>query len=63
MLFYGGIAGGVVLDRAVARRAPANLNRYLFGASPPRPDADLVTFAMLAVVILAVTALGRRCSP
>ena len=32
VMFYGGIAGGVVLDRAVAGGSSANLNAYLFGS-------------------------------
>jgi zinc transport system permease protein len=54
MLFYGGIAGGVVL----VSRAPAgarNLNQYLFGSITTTSTSDLITFSVLAAVILAVT--------
>jgi len=54
MLFYGGIAGGVVL----VSRAPSgtrNLNQYLFGSITTTSASDLVTFSILAAVILALT--------
>ena len=54
MLFYGGIAGGVVL----VSRAPAgtrNLNQYLFGSITTTSASDLITFSILAAVILALT--------
>jgi zinc transport system permease protein len=54
MLFYGGIAGGVVL----VSRAPSgarNLDQYLFGSITTTSTADLATFAVLAASILAVT--------
>ncbi len=54
MLFYGGIAGGVVL----VSRAPSgtrNLNQYLFGSITTTSAADLLTFSILAAVILALT--------
>jgi zinc transport system permease protein len=53
VLFYGGIAGGVVLLGLSSR--PVNLNAYLFGAITTTTQADLVTFAALTVVVLAVT--------
>ncbi len=54
MLFYGGIAGGVVL----VSRAPSgarNLNQYLFGSITTTSTGDLITFSVLAAAILAVT--------
>ncbi len=54
MLFYGGIAGGVVL----ISRAPSgarNLNQYLFGSISTTSTSDLITFSVLAAAILAVT--------
>jgi len=54
MLFYGGIAGGVVL----VSRAPSgtrNLNQYLFGSITTTSASDLLTFSILAAVILALT--------
>lgn len=55
ILFYGGIAGGVVL----VARAPSggrSLDQYLFGSITTTTTSDLVTFAVLAAVILVVTA-------
>jgi zinc transport system permease protein len=54
MLFYGGIAGGVVL----VSQAPSggrNLNQYLFGSITTTSAGDLLTFGLLAALIIAVT--------
>lgn len=54
ILFYGGIAGGVVL----VSRAPAGgrgLDQYLFGSITTTSTSDLVTFAVLAVIVLVLT--------
>lgn len=60
ILFYGGIAGGVVIISQADGGTPANLNTYLFGAITTTTTGDLVTFAALAVAILVVTlGLGR----
>jgi zinc transport system permease protein len=56
VLFYGGIGGGVVL----ASRAPGGargLDQYLFGSISTTSQGDLVTFAVLAAVVLAVVGL------
>lgn len=56
VLFYGGIAGGVVL----VSKAPSgtrNLNEYLFGTITTTSSGDLVVFAILAAVVLTVTVL------
>jgi zinc transport system permease protein len=52
VLFYGGIAGGVVLISLSPSGTPANLNAYLFGAITTTSTADLVTFAVLAGAVL-----------
>jgi zinc transport system permease protein len=60
VMFYGGIAGGVVLV-ARAGESAATLNTYLFGAITTTTPADLRVFAVLAVVVLAAgLGLGRR---
>jgi zinc transport system permease protein len=54
VLFYGGIAGGVVL----VSRAPSgtrNLNQYLFGSITTTTTGDLMVFAVLAAVVLGIT--------
>ncbi len=55
VMFYGGIAGGVVLLAKAPGSTPANLNAYLFGSITSTTPGDLVVFAVLAVVVLAVT--------
>lgn len=55
VLFYGGIAGGVVLISLSPEGTPANLNAYLFGAITTTSGSDLVTFTLLALVVLGVT--------
>lgn len=60
ILFYGGIAGGVVIISQAPGGTPANLNAYLFGAITTTSDGDLAVFAALTVGILAVAqGLGR----
>jgi zinc transport system permease protein len=55
IMFYGGIAAGVVIISQAPGGTPANLNSYLFGAITTTSRTDLVTFAALAVVVLTVT--------
>ncbi|MEV6813725.1 metal ABC transporter permease [Micromonospora sp. NPDC051296] len=52
LLFYGGIAGGVVLV-GLSDSTSANLNAYLFGALTTTSQDDLVTIAVLGVAVLA----------
>jgi zinc transport system permease protein len=56
LLFYGGIAGGVLLTNLAGGTA-AQLNSYLFGAITTISSTDLVLVSALGVVIL-VLALG-----
>jgi zinc transport system permease protein len=58
LLFYGGIAGGVLLI-GVAGGTSANLMSYLFGSISTVTAADLAMTAMLSCLILAV-GLGLR---
>ncbi len=60
ILFYGGIAGGVVIISLSPGGTPANLNTYLFGAITTTSRSDVITFAVLSAVVLTVTVgLGR----
>jgi zinc transport system permease protein len=60
ILFYGGIAGGVVIISQAPGGTPGNLNAYLFGAITTTTRADLVVFAVLSLAVLTVTlGLGR----
>ena len=56
LLFYGGIAGGVLLTN-LAGDSAAKLNGYLFGAITTVSDSDLRIVWILAAVVLVV-ALG-----
>lgn len=53
LLFYGGIAGGVLIT-GLADQSAATLNRYLFGSITTVDDRDLVVTTGLAVVIVVV---------
>lgn len=55
VMFYGGIAAGVVLIAKSPSGSPANLTAYLFGAITTASIADLWVFAGLAVVVLVTT--------
>ena len=61
IMFYGGIAAGVVIISLAPGGTPANLNSYLFGAITTTSAADLTVFAVLAAVVLTVTlGMGPR---
>ena len=61
VLFYGGIAGGVVLLSLAPRGSATNLDAYLFGAITTTSGTDLAVFGVIAVVVLGVLALlGQR---
>lgn len=58
LLFYGGIAGGVMLV-GLSDATSANLNAYLFGSLTTISPQDLITIAVLGAAIL-VTMLALR---
>lgn len=58
LLFYGGIAGGVLLI-SMAGGTSANLTAYLFGSIATVTSADLTWTVILAALIIAV-GLGLR---
>ncbi|MFW3170223.1 iron chelate uptake ABC transporter family permease subunit [Geodermatophilus sp. CPCC 206100] len=61
VLFYGGIAGGVVLLSLAPRGQATDLEAYLFGAITTTSTADVAVFAAITVVVLAVVwLLGQR---
>jgi zinc transport system permease protein len=61
VLFYGGIAGGVVLLSLAPRGQATNLDAYLFGAITTTSPADVAVFAVITVVVLGVVwLLGQR---
>lgn len=59
VMFYGGIALGVVLISKSTSSNPANLTSYLFGAILTTNAGDLAVLAGLTVVVLVVTLLLR----
>jgi zinc transport system permease protein len=61
VMFYGGIAGGVLLIGFSPNGTPANLTSYLFGAITTTTASDLVVFGVLsAAVLLVVGTLAPR---
>src|SRR5919112_1593408 len=61
VLFYGGIAGGVVLLSLAPSGQATNLEAYLFGAITTTGTGDLAVFAAITVTVVAVVGLlGQR---
>lgn len=54
MLFYGGIAGGVLLTN-LADESAATLNQYLFGSIITMTRPDLIIVVVLGLIVLATT--------
>ncbi|MFI1399878.1 metal ABC transporter permease [Streptomyces sp. NPDC020681] len=59
MLFYGGMAGGVLLINLSESGSTANLSSYLFGSLSTVSDEDLTAIALLAAFVVLVS-LGLR---
>ncbi|HET7303407.1 MAG TPA: metal ABC transporter permease [Segeticoccus sp.] len=55
VMFYGGIAAGVVIISRASGGSSASLTAYLFGAITTTSTGDLVMFAVLAVVVVLAT--------
>lgn len=55
VIFYGGIAAGVVIISKAPDGTPANLTKYLFGSILTTQREDLYVFAALAAVITVTT--------
>ena len=53
LLFYGGIAGGVLIT-GLAKQSAATLNTYLFGSITTISPSDVWVTAALAVVVVAL---------
>ena len=60
VMFYGGIAAGVVLMSQSTSSSAANLTGYLFGAILTTTQADLVAFAVLSVVVVGTATVLRQ---
>ncbi|NEA50786.1 metal ABC transporter permease, partial [Streptomyces sp. SID10815] len=59
MLFYGGMAGGVMFVNLAPGGSNANLNSYLFGSLSTVAPEDVTAISVLAAFVVAVT-LGLR---
>ncbi|WP_240138113.1 metal ABC transporter permease [Streptomyces sp. MUM 178J] len=60
LLFYGGMAGGVMLIELSDGGSAANLSSYLFGSLSTVSDADLTAIAVLAAFVILVSIGLRR---
>lgn len=60
MLFYGGMAGGVLLINLAPNGSNSNLTSYLFGSLSTVSDADVVAICLLAAFVMLVTVGMRR---
>lgn len=60
MLFYGGMAGGVLLLNLSGTGSNANLVSYLFGSLSTVSDEDVTAMCLLAALVLLVTVGLRR---
>lgn len=60
LLFYGGIAGGVMLMGVAPGGSNAKLNSYLFGAIASVTRQDIWVIGALAVAVIAVVAIFGR---
>lgn len=60
MLFYGGMAGGVMIINLAPGGSTANLTSYLFGSITTVSAEDTVTAVILALFVIAVTVGLRR---
>ncbi|MFI6682176.1 metal ABC transporter permease [Streptomyces sp. NPDC050485] len=60
MLFYGGMAGGVLFINLAPGGSTANLNSYLFGSLSTVSQSDVWAIGFLAAFVLLVTVGLRR---
>lgn len=59
IMFYGGIAAGVVIINKVDNGQTGNLTSYLFGAITTTTPGDLIVFGVLAGAIILITLVLR----
>lgn len=60
LIFYGGIAGGVMLVSLAGNQATSVLNSYLFGSLSTVTTSDLWALGVLAVTLMVMTAVFGR---
>ncbi|WP_298751221.1 metal ABC transporter permease [uncultured Serinicoccus sp.] len=60
LMFYGGLAAGVVIINKVEGAQTANLTGYLFGSITTTTRSDVAVFTALSAVIVLVTVVLRQ---
>ncbi|MGV1004609.1 MAG: metal ABC transporter permease [Candidatus Nanopelagicales bacterium] len=60
LLFYGGIAGGVLFASLAPGKASASLNSYLFGSLATVSTGDLTALGALVMILLLALAIWGR---
>ena len=60
LLFYGGIAGGVLFASLAPGKASSSLNSYLFGSLSTVSSRDLIALGVLSGFVLVVVAIFGR---
>ncbi|MEV6791173.1 metal ABC transporter permease [Streptomyces sp. NPDC051320] len=60
MLFYGGMAGGVLLINISSTGSTANLSSYLFGSLATVSSSEVTSICLLAAFVVLVTVGLRR---
>ncbi|CAB4875536.1 MAG: iron chelate uptake ABC transporter family permease subunit [Actinobacteria bacterium] len=60
LLFYGGIAGGVMFASLAPGKASSSLNAYLFGSLSTVASGDVIALLALCVVVVALLAIFGR---
>ena len=60
LLFYGGIAGGVLFASLAPGKASSSLNSYLFGSLSTVASSDIWALVALAVTVLVILAIFGR---
>lgn len=60
LLFYGGIAGGVLFASLAPGKASSSLNAYLFGSLSTVASGDIIALLSLCLVVLILMAIFGR---
>jgi zinc transport system permease protein len=60
LLFYGGIAGGVLFASLAPGKASSSLNAYLFGSLSTVASGDVIALLALCLVVMALLAIFGR---
>ena len=60
LLFYGGIAGGVLFASLAPGKASSSLNAYLFGSLSTVATGDVTALLVLCIAVIALIALFGR---